>query len=262
MTSAAHARIPPAYKHSTAAHPPRPLPRDATSSSHVPDVTPVDSSTVSAGNISNAAGHTTPPSTYTADKVDPQLKSGASSAKSVKLRAHSRLASIGRLRSRGSTPQPPQRPQASQGETISAQVPVSPSDAGSQHKLSDTSASSKNSSATTLSDDAKSEEKPIEDTLSRPSFWLASGKVPGDAKKAQSDNLAVSEQYQRLTQHRPRMMHQTSSKLLRMTDDERPFTRVCTHTSPLCERSCYACQLNCVTCCNRLCFSCLALKRS
>jgi hypothetical protein len=158
-------------------------------------------------------------------------------ATTAKARAHSRLTSIGRLRSRGSVPQQPQQQQqqhqspqpASQGETISAQVPVSPSDAGSPHKLSDTSTLSNSSSATTLSDDAKSEKRSVEEQPSRPSFWLASGNVPGDANKSQPSNEGALDQYRRLVQHRSRMMHQTSSKLLRMTDDERPFTRVCIH---------------------------------
>ena len=215
MTSAAHARIP--YKHSTAAPPPRPAPRDATSPSHAPDVTPDDDPVTTA-----AAGPPLSPAALAADKVDSPAKTTASSVKS-KSGVHSRLASIGRLRSRGSVPQYQQRPQ---GETVSAQVPVSPSDAGSHHKLSDASAVSNSSSETTLSDDVKSEKKSVEQQPSRPSFWLASGNVPGDFNKAHDDNAEALEQYNRLIHYRPRMMHQTSSKLLRMTDDERPFTRV------------------------------------
>jgi hypothetical protein len=222
MTSAAHARIP--HKHSTAAaSPPRPVPRDATSPSHAPDVTPDDNHRASAGPVTTtAAGCPLSPAALAADKVDSQGKTTASSVKS-KSSVHSRLASIGRLRSRGSVPQYQQRPQ---GETVSAQVPVSPSDAGSHHKLSNASAVSNSSSETTLSDDPKSEKKSVEQRPSRPSFWLASGNVPGDFNKAHDDNAEALEQYNRLVQYRPRMMHQTSSKLLRMTDDERPFTRV------------------------------------
>lgn len=142
----------------------------------------------------------------------------------MKARAHSRLASFGRLRSRRSLHQDLQQQAASSGENKSTQVPVSPSDAGS-HKRSDTSTLSNSSSKTTLSDDSKDDAKSIDERPSRPSFWLASSNVPGQFTKDYDDSGAV-EHYQRLVQHRPRAMHQTSSKLLRMTDDERPFTRV------------------------------------
>ena len=99
-----------------------------------------------------------------------------------KSRAHSRLASLGRIRSRGSIHNtaaahqsrvaadaelPPSLHQP-QDETVSllakpthtglAAPPVSPSDAGSHHKASDTSTLSNSSSETTLSDD-KSDDK-------------------------------------------------------------------------------------------------------
>ena len=91
-------------------------------------------------------------------------------------------------------------------------------------KRPETLALSSSSSETTLSDD-KADVKSIEDYPSRASFWLASA---SDFQK-EYDGSAAVERYERLVQHKPRMMHQTSSKLLRMTDDERPFTRVSLH---------------------------------
>jgi GTPase-activating protein SST2 len=230
MPSAARAGIP--YKHSTTALPLRSTPRDATRS-HAPDVTlhhgPDSDSTTAADIDPHQHPIATDTDTDTADKVDSPVRTAASKAKAS---AHSRLASLGRLRSRGSVPQQKQNPQRPQpvllGETHPG--PVSPSDAGSQHKPSDASTRSTSSSVTTLSDDAKSEKKSIEEQPSRPSFWLATGNVPGDSNKPENDHAsAIEEQYRRLIQPKSRMMHQTSSKLLRMTDDERPFTRVRQH---------------------------------
>lgn len=237
-SSTSRASIP--YKqHSTAAAlARRPAPRDATRASHAPDVahkaahtnsntTSTPSTSTSAATTAVGAGDFIAVDFAAADKVDSPARTAASKAKAG---AHARLASLGRLRSRGSVPQQhPQRPQPasqSQGETTAL---VSPSDAGSHPKLSDASTLSNGSSATSLSDDAKSEKKSIEEKPSRPSFWLASGNLPGDSTKADNDDCVEEDQYQRLAL-RARMMHQTSSKLLRMTDDERPFTRVRCYT--------------------------------
>lgn len=164
-----------------------------------------------------------------ADKVDSQVKSSASSVKS---RTHSRLASFGRRRSRASInqQQQPKSPTSatSQGETSTPAAPVSPSDTAS-HKQSDTSTLSYRSSKTTLSDNAERESKSADE---RPSFLLSSSNIPAELAKPNRETSCDSERPQRLAQSKPRTMHQTSSKLLRMTDDERPFTRVrIEHTS-------------------------------
>lgn len=148
-------------------------------------------------------------SILSADKVESKTKTVASS----KSKAHSRLASFGRQRLRGivSIGDAP-----AQGETL-PRVPVSPSDASSQHKRSDASTRSNTSSETTLTDDAKSDIKSLDE---RPSLVDAATWLDGE-------NTYDLDEYERLLKRSPRMMHQTSSKLLRMTDDERPFTRVC-----------------------------------
>lgn len=158
---------------------------------------------------SAAARSTSRLSILSADKVESQTKTVASS----KSKAHSRLASFGRQRLRGivSIGDAP-----AQGETL-PRVPVSPSDASSQHKRSDASTRSNTSSETTLTDDAKSDIKSLDE---RPSLVDAATWLDGE-------NTYDLYEYERLLKRSPRMMHQTSSKLLRMTDDERPFTRVC-----------------------------------
>ncbi|KAI6789391.1 Developmental regulator [Hortaea werneckii] len=107
------------------------------------------------------------------------------------------------------------------GETLPArQAPVSPSDVSS-HKRSDGSAVSQTSSETSFSD-SKSDIKSFDD---RPTpLWdqqVDNGDLP--AVPASKDNSS----FDRPPQQRPspRMMHQTSSRLLRMTEDDRPFTR-------------------------------------
>ncbi len=197
-------------------------PRSATSQTHVsvsPDVTPGDHHFLlspPAESLTNHYRGTAP----NVDKVDSQ--SVKTSASSVKLRAHSRLASFGRIRSKGNIKQQSaeQKLPASKGETLPAEVPVSPSDAGS-HQRSDYSTLSNSSSKTTLSD----HESPLKDQTAQPSFLLGSNNVPSDRSKTNGKPLD-SERPQRLAPPAPRTMHQTSSKLLRMTDDDRPFTRV------------------------------------
>lgn len=208
MTSAAGGtRIP--YKHSTTALP-RQGPRYATSLPHVahaqPDVTTSEQGV-------NPSGC----SIRTADTAADTLDSRSQKATSIsKFRAHSRLGSLGRIRSRGSVKQ--------QQDPETAPVPVPVPDTRS-HKLPEVSTLSNSSSETTLSDDIKSEINPLEKRPSRPSFWLATNNVPSDFTKGVGE-FGEGNRYKRLVQQRPRMMHQTSSKLLRMTDDERPFTRV------------------------------------
>lgn len=172
-----------------------------------------------------------PPIRTAAGKVDSLTKTTS--------RAHSRLASLGRIRSRGSihntahprpagvaTELPSQR-----GETLPVKqhtVPVSPSDASSHHKRSDASTLSNTSSETALSDDKSEDIKSFDDQpLVRSSSWVPPKALVGGAVRRNDDPGDV-ERYQQAVQHRPRMMHQTSSRLLRMTADDRPFTRVCT----------------------------------
>ncbi|KAI7207846.1 Developmental regulator [Hortaea werneckii] len=99
-------------------------------------------------------------------------------------------------------------------------APVSPSDVSS-HKRSEGSAVSQTSSETSFSD-SKSDIKSFDD---RPTpLWdqqVDNSELP--AVPASKDNSS----FDRPPQQRPspRMMHQTSSRLLRMTEDDRPFTR-------------------------------------
>lgn len=203
MTSAAGAsRIP--HKHSTTLS--RQGTRSATSHSHVPDVTSSEHRLHSSGSERRSR--------------HPDPNNDNLAATTAKSRSHSRLASLGRIRSRGSI---------QQREPLPALAPVSSTDVGSRHKPSDTSTLSNSSSETTLSDDSKSDAKSIQERRpSRPSFWLASSNVPGDFARDRHTPSADTENHHRSVQRNPRMMHQTSSKLLRMTEDDRPFTRVCT----------------------------------
>ena len=219
MTSGAHTgRIPYSQhnQHSTTAR--RQGPRFATSSlraPHVPDVRSAERRP----STSTLAPHQTCAADSPYDKVDSKSISAGSSLKD---RAHSRLASFGRIRPRGSV-QYQQR--APLGVAKPTPVPPSPSDTGSYNR-SNTSTLSNSSSDTTLSDDAKSDTKVVDDR--RPSFWLSALKVPTESVKDLEDSIYEEEQpHERLGHLRSRMMHQTSSKLLRMTEDERPFTRVC-----------------------------------
>lgn len=162
----------------------------------------------------------------TAGKVD--------SATKAKSRAHSRLASFGRIRPRRSFQSSDQQRLADaapalpvqRGETLPVKhvVPVSPSYARPQQR-SATSTLSNNSSETTLADDKSSDVKSIDE---KPAFWLGSSNVPGELDREYDDYGDVGHIQKAIpVQHRPRMMHQTSSRLLRMTEDDRPFTRVC-----------------------------------
>ncbi|KAK3722631.1 hypothetical protein LTR37_002201 [Vermiconidia calcicola] len=174
MTSAAgDTRIP--YKHSTATTPHREGPRSATSTLHAPDVARIEQG-VNPSDQDRQYSATGESATTT---LDSRPRTAAST---VKARAHSRLASFGRLRSRRSLHQDLQQQPASSGENKSTQVPVSPSDAGS-HKRSDTSTLSNSSSKTTLSDDSKDDAKSIDERPSRPSFWLASITYPANLPK-------------------------------------------------------------------------------
>ncbi|KAK4575173.1 hypothetical protein LTR86_001025 [Recurvomyces mirabilis] len=156
-----------------------------------------------------------------ADKVDSISKSTA--------RAHNRLASLGRIRSRGSIHNAAHSPSAvareplpHRGETLPAQhaVPVSPSATGS-HKPSDTSTLSNSSSETTLSDDKSDDTKSLDEQPLINPAWSP----PLSDSPQHFDEQDDANPYVRANRLAPRMMHQTSSRLLRMTADERPFTR-------------------------------------
>ncbi|RMX78131.1 hypothetical protein D0869_09327 [Hortaea werneckii] len=96
-----------------------------------------------------------------------------------------------------------------------------PSSSANSHKRSEGSAVSQTSSETSFSD-SKSDIKSFDD---RPTpLWdqqVDNNELP--AVPASKDNSS----FDRPPQQRPspRMMHQTSSRLLRMTEDDRPFTR-------------------------------------
>lgn len=162
------------------------------------------------------------------DKVDSKPKSIAGTVKS---RAHSRLVSFGRIRPRG-VHLPAER------DTLDSE-PLSPVEplptlptlprqslAGS-HKRSEPSTASYHSSETTLSDEKYYDTKSFEESRQQP---IARGTQRNSSaeQRAKLDEYPVdpTEQYHRLVASRSRMMHQTSSRLLRMTEDDRPFTRV------------------------------------
>jgi hypothetical protein len=161
----------------------------------------------------------------TIDKVDSKPKSIAGTVKS---RAHSRLVSFGRIRPRGlhlSSERDTLDP-----EPLSPVEPLPPlprpSFAGS-HKRSEPSTASYHSSETTLSDEKYYDTKSFEESRQQP---IARGTQRNSAveQRTKLDEYPVdpTEQYHRLVASRSRMMHQTSSRLLRMTEDDRPFTRV------------------------------------
>jgi hypothetical protein len=161
----------------------------------------------------------------TIDKVDSKPKSIAGTVKS---RAHSRLVSFGRIRPRGL--QLPADRDTLDPEPLSPIEPVPalprPSIAGS-HKRSEPSTASYQSSETTLSDEKYHDTKSFEESRQQP---IARGTQRNSSveQRGKLDEYPVdpTEQYHRLVASRSRMMHQTSSRLLRMTEDDRPFTRV------------------------------------
>lgn len=135
-----------------------------------------------------------------------------------KPRAHSRLASLylGRIRGILQTDDV-----LAQGEAL-PRVPVSPSDTSSQPP-SNASSYSNTSSETQLSDVAAPVAKSTRPDDGRP--LIADAATWMEAEK-EYDTYREIDEYEKLLRRSPRTMHQTSSKLLRMTDDMRPFTRV------------------------------------
>lgn len=165
-----------------------------------------------------------PSTNYTA----PAHKASLLRMSTVKSRAHSRLASLGRLRSSGSTPQQ-QQPQRKKSTLQIGQSPTQEPEASQQgntgRKGSQTSTLSNKTSEASLSGDSKSDSKSVLDPSSRSSFLLASSNLQRDQAKS-TEGEGGQGNTPRLIKVKPRTMHQTSSKLLRMTEDDRPFTRV------------------------------------
>ncbi|PPJ55722.1 hypothetical protein CBER1_08278 [Cercospora berteroae] len=148
------------------------------------------------------------------DKVDSRQQQPVPS--SVKSKAHSRLASFSRQRLLRIVQPIEVRPQ---GETL-PEVPVSPSDAGSQDRRSDASTRSNASSETALTDHSSTSIKAATDRPSRES--VATWRERGQSEDSEYQD---TEAYERILRRSPRMMHQTSSKLLKMTGDDQPYTR-------------------------------------
>lgn len=214
---------------------PPPLPRAATRSPYAhahPDVaarstahSPPDQSTATTAIDPLDCEHHPRTALPTIDKVDSKPKTIAAAVKS---RAHSRLASFGRIRSYRA--QQPAERNTSVTEPLHVTEPPplrhTPS-LTSSHKRSEPSTSSFYSSETTLSDEKYQDSKSFEE--SRQSFardTKPTAFVTEQRGKSEDFTCDPTEQYHRLIESRSRMMHQTSSRLLRMTEDDRPFTRV------------------------------------
>lgn len=170
-----------------------------------------------------------------ADKVDSKPRTIAATVKS---RAHSRLASLGRIRPRGG--QQPAEPQHQQQQQQQYHLPVTeppppvetypveptPSLTGS-HKRSEPSTASYHSSETTLTDEKFHDTKSFEESRQQYIPKYPQRNKSTERQRDSEDQICdPTEEYHRLLETRPRMMHQTSSRLLRMTEDDRPFTKV------------------------------------
>ncbi|KAM0715572.1 hypothetical protein Q7P37_009070 [Cladosporium fusiforme] len=169
-----------------------------------------------------------------ADKVDSKPRTIAATVKS---RAHSRLASLGRIRPRGGQ-QPAERqhqqlPEQQQPYTPVTEpprpaetYPIEPTPSvSSSHKRSEPSTASYHSSETTLTDEKFHDPKSFDEQ--RPQYIPRDPQrnASADRRGGSEDRIDPKEEYHRLLETRPRMMHQTSSRLLRMTEDDRPFTK-------------------------------------
>ena len=165
------------------------------------------------------------PSPPFSGKVDSKPKTVAATVKS---RAHSRLASFGRIRSRGGQQLADQHPLATEPSTPPESYPVQPAPSlTGSHKRSEPSTASYHSSETTLSDDKFHDTKSFDEPRQQPIARDSSRNTSVDRRGRSEDSACdTNEQYRRLIEGRSRMMHQTSSRLLRMTEDDRPFTRV------------------------------------
>jgi len=182
----------------------------------------------------------------TIDKVDSKPKSIAGTVKS---RAHSRLVSFGRIRPRGLTLSAERDTQDTEPLSPVEPLPTLPRPSlTASHKRSEPSTASHHSSETTLSDEKYYDTQSFEESRQQP---IARGTQRNSSieQRGKLDEYPVdpTEQYHRLVASRSRMMHQTSSRLLRMTEDDRPFTRVsatfpCTCTQVLAVR-CYSLHL-------------------
>lgn len=165
------------------------------------------------------------PSPPFSGKVDSKPKTVAATVKS---RAHSRLASFGRIRSRGGQQPADLQPLATEPSTPPETYPVQPAPSlTGSHKRSEPSTASYHSSETTLSDEKFHDTKSFDEPRQQPIARDISRNTSADRRERSEDSACdTNEQYRRLVEGRSRMMHQTSSRLLRMTEDDRPFTRV------------------------------------
>nr|POF16443.1 developmental regulator flba [Quercus suber] len=154
-----------------------------------------------------------------ADTVDSLAK--------AKSRAHSRLTSLGRIHSRdnvnSATVHLPRSAalESPRGETRPTRniVPVSPSTAGPRQRSCNSTLSL--SSAESLTSD-KSDDSDSFGSGSQPKYWRASSDLARDHEEV----IDHQSRLPRPSKSSPRMMHQTSSRLLRLTEDgSRPFTR-------------------------------------
>lgn len=150
-----------------------------------------------------------------------------------KPRSHSRFASLGRIKSRPSILQrafgdSTEYTAAPETRSVSAaQLPIkdipAPKKAFESPARPESIRHSSNSSDSTLQEKdnlSLYSEKDLDSP--KATFWLASGLDRDDRQllsRGDFDN-------QRFVAPRPSKMHQTSSRLLRMTEDDRPFTRV------------------------------------
>lgn len=162
----------------------------------------------------------------TTGKVDSSPRSITSTFKS---RAHSRLASLGWNRPRASVHQSPSQQkesEQSQPRSVSQSREQSPHSPALSPASSDASIVLSNGSSETSTLTNSS----IETACSDASSNIKSGK---EQAQQQCD---TTEEHAKLILDKAHMMHQTSSRLLRMTGDDRPFTKVCLshcYTDPL-----------------------------
>lgn len=149
----------------------------------------------------------------------------------IKSRAHSGLAQLGWNRSRGSIHQSDigvrdqeelarsqeHKQQRKSQQRSESQRRLRESSSGSGSTLSPVSSHSDAS----LRHTRHSETSTLKDSSSDTTFYSDDQASPLDTKQ----DLEVEEE-EPVSEQPSRMMHQTSSRLLRMTDDDRPFTRV------------------------------------
>lgn len=163
-------------------------------------------------------------------------------------RSHSRFASFGRIKAKtgllqrafGDNPESIAFPDDRRASDL-AQLPVQdiPLLSASDSPLSDPLTDSSSASDTTLQEKdntslySEGDLDSPEDSKAADA-WLTSGSVPSDGKPQDPRVEFDRQRYTAAPTPRSPKMHQTSSRLLRMTEDDRPFTRV----SQLCPCAC------------------------